>query len=326
MVDFVQDIGGSSTMMIRDLGGTVEFWFKTGPQTWNNQQPWSFFVNGASSGMQYFRLLRGGNWQKFGAVYVGYDQDVGFTIYNSGLGFPTFPMVAHITRTTVPPPPNLLSAQGISTTHIHVVFTSTGDGGSPVLEWQIGYGGSGNAPSFLVGSSGTSDVGPFVSGQLVYFWARGRNAVGWSAWSNRRDASTWRVPDAPTAPQADEITQTSMSTQFFGRGNGGTAFTDHQLGYGTNPSAPTTFVNNITGINDLTGLDPGKVYYLWARSQNSVGWSPWSARTTVVLIAGARVLVGGQYKRAVPYVKVAGVWRLARPWVRDAGVWKETAT
>jgi hypothetical protein len=45
----------------------------------------------------------------------------------------------------------------------------------------------------------------------------------------------------------------------------------------------------------------------------------------LVLIAGARVLVAGQWKRAVPYVKTDGTWKVAEPWVKNAGVWKKTA-
>jgi len=324
MTDYTLGIGGPNVMMIRDLGGWVEFWFKTGSQTWNNDQWWSWGANGTSS-RQKFRLLRGGGWQLFGSVYVTYDQTIRFTIEGAGLGWATTDFYQHIQRTTVPSPPTMQSVTPISSSAFHVVFTGNYDGGSTVLEWQIGYGGSSNYPSFLVGSGGTSDVGGFVSGQKVYFWARGRNALGWSDWSNRGEGFTWRVPDPPSAVSVSEITQTSMHTQFFARGDGGVAFTDHQLGYGLSSTAPTIFVNNITGINDLTNLDPGKTYYLWARSQNSVGWSAWSSRTRVNLIAGARVLVGAEWKRAVPFVRVGGVWKVAEPWVKTAGAWKRTS-
>jgi hypothetical protein len=325
MVDYTVGISASSTMMIRDTGGVVEFWFITGSQTWNNDQQWAFAANGGTSGILKFRLLRGGNWQKFGAVYVGYDQDVTFTIYGSGIGFPTYSFTHHIYRQTVPQPPTILSVEPNSTTEFHVVFQGNNDGGSPVLEWQIGYGSSSNGPQFTVGSSGTSDVGGFTAGQRVYFWARARNALGWSGWSVRGESTTWRVPDAPSIVYTSQIKQTSVRTQFYGGFNGGLDFTDHQLGYGTDPDDPTDFLNNLSGIHTLTDLDPGAIYYLWARSENAVGWGPWSARSQVILIAGIRVLVGFEWKRAVPYVNVGGVWKVAKPWVRNAGVWKQTS-
>jgi len=325
MADYTVAISGSSTMMIRDTGGWVEFWFITGPSTWNNDQQWSFVANGSGSGTLEYRLLRGGFWQKFGAAYVAFDQDVSFTIFGSGLGFPTYTFTHHIYRATVPPPPNFASATAISTTQIHTVFYSGGDGGSAVVEWQVGYGSSSSGPSFLIGSPGTLDIGGFTSGQRVYFWARGRNAIGWSGWSNRRDATTWRVPDAPGIVSTSLVKQTSVRTQFVGQGNGGTAFIEHQLGYGLDPVTPAVYVAGPTGIHDLTGLVPGGTYYFWARSRNAVGWGPWSKRSQVNLIAGSRVFTDNVWKRAVPYVKVGGVWKVARPWVRNAGVWKETS-
>lgn len=325
MADYTVNISGSTTLMIRDTGGNVEFWVKTGSQTWNNQQPWSFHANGSSSGTRYFRMLRGGFWQKFGEVYVGYDQDVRFTIVNSGLGFPTYDFWQHISRSTVPGAPVMQQAYPISSSTIHVVFQGTTDGGMPILEWQIGYGPNSGGPSYLVGSSGTSDVGGFSSGQSVYFWARGRNAIGWSSWSNRLMATTWRAPDPPRPVNVSAVTQNSVFTQIVDQHDGGTAILERQLGYGLDPDNPTTFAGEFSGENSLTNLDPGKRYYFWGRSRNSVGWGPWSERREIDLIAGARVLVGNDWKRAVPYVKVGGVWKVVRPWVRDAGVWKESS-
>lgn len=326
MADYTVDISGSTTMMIRDTGGNVEFWLRTGSSTWNNEQGWSFHANGGDSGTRYFRLLRGGAWQKFGEVFVGYDQDVRFSVYGSGLGFPSYDFWHHISRTTVPGPPSIYQTHAISPTHIHVQFSAGYDGGSPVLEWQLGFGASSGYPEAYWGSGGTSDVGPFVSGTRVYFWARGRNAVGWGPWSNRTEATTWRVPD-PTSPIVfSNVTQTSVRTQFGDGFNGGTEIVERQVGYGKNPSTPTSFaVGDITGVNNIQNLDPGKTYYFWARTRNSVGWGSWSERRQVELIAGARIYSGNQWKRAVPYVKVSGTWRVARPWIRNAGIWKETS-
>lgn len=326
MVDYTVGIGGSSTMMIRDTGGWVEFWFQTGSQTYNYDQQWSYSANGGYSGTLEFRLLRGGNWQKFGAVYVQYDQNVSFTVYNAGLGFPTYTFTHHISRSTVPPPPNLLSTTPISSTQVQVIFQSTGDGGSTVVEWQIGYGPSSTYPTYLVGSSGTSIVQPFVPGQRTYFWARGRNAVGWSAWSNRREATTWSVPIRPVKPAILNLEQTSVTVRYlFGDRGSNAPILERQIGYGTDINTPTILVSDADGVVNLTNLTPGGTYYVWGRSRNSVGWSAWSERTEIILIAGARVLVGTEWKRAVPYVNVGGTWKVARPWVKKAGVWRKTS-
>jgi hypothetical protein len=326
MADYTRDIGGNTTMLIRDTGGNVEFWIRTGASTWNNEQQWSFHANGGESGIRKFRMLRGGNWQKFGEVHVGYDQSVRFTIYNSGLGFPTYDFWQHIARSTVPGAPHIHQTYAISSAYIHVEFVGTHDGGSPVVEWQLGYGGNPNGPEAYGGSGGISDIGPFNPGTRVYFWARGLNAVGWSPWSNRTEATTWRVPDAPNPISFTAVTQKTTRTSFVDNFNGGTTVVERQIGYGKDPNTPVSFAAvDSSGINTIGNLDPGRVYYFWGRSRNSVGWGAWSQRSQLTLIAGSRIFTGNQWRRAVPYVKVNGVWKVVRPWVRNAGIWKETS-
>lgn len=325
MVDYTQPISGSSTMMIRDTGSDVEFWFRTGEYTWNNDQQWRFVANGHNSGIREFRLLRGGNWQKFGEVRVTYDQNVSFTIYDAGLGFPTHTFTHHIARSTPPQSPNLREATAISSSQIFVRFTGRYDGGSPVVQWQIGYGSLASGPSYSVASDGTTNVGGFNPGQRVYFWARGRNSLGWSEWSNRREATTWKVPDAPAPVTFSNVGQTYVQVQFKDRGIGGTAILERQIGYSVTPTAPDTFVEGLSSVHTLTGLQPGGTYYFWGRSRNAVGWGSWSARTQLNLVAGARVRHEGSWKRAIPYVRVDGVWKVAEPWIRKTGVWRRTS-
>lgn len=326
MADYTVNIGGNTTMMIRDTGGMVEFWVKTGPQTWNNQQPWGYGANGGNSGTLYYRMLAGGNWQKFGEVYVGYNQTVRFTLVNSGLGFPSYDFFQAISRSTVPPAPWTYATYPVSSTEIHVDFASQGDGGSPIQEWQIGYGSNPNYPELYVGSGGNTTVGGFSSGQKVYFWTRGRNLIGWGPWSNRTEATTWRVPYPPSLFGFPVIAQTMVQVSYQDRGDGGQEILERQIGYGKNASAPTDFTNaDISGFQNVSNLDPGKLYYFWVRNRNSIGWGPWSDRAQVLLIAGARIMVDGEWKRAVPYIKVDGQWKVGRPWVKNAGVWKESS-
>lgn len=325
MVDYTRDIGGSTTLMIRDTGTDVQFWIKTGPQTYNYQQPWNGRINNAELGNRTFRMLQGGQWQYIDAWRIDYDQEVRFTIVNSGLGFPTYDFYQEINRTSAPGPPNLYAADAISSTHIHVEFDDGYDGGSAIVERQIGYGTNpDNVQSFWDAPGGEADIGPFNPGTKVYFWARTRNAVGWGTWSNRGEDTTFRNPNAPRPVTFSEVAQTSVRTAFEDRANGGTDVIERQIGYGLDPNTPASFANHISGVNVLTNLDPGKTYYFWARTRNSIGWSAWSDRSQVTLIAGARVFSGGVWRRAVPYVRVGGVWKVARPWVKASGVWKES--
>jgi hypothetical protein len=326
MTDYTVNISASTTLMIRDTGGWVEFWMRTGSSTWNNDQLYSFFANGGSSGTLKFRLLRGGNWQHVNSVYVGYDQNVSFSVVGSGIGFPSYTFTQHIQRSTVPQPPTLVSTNPISSSAFHVVFYANSDGGSAIVEWQIGYGSSWNGPSATVASDGSTDVGGFYSGERVYFWARGRNALGWSGWSNRGWGVTWQVPPEPNPAAFFNVAQKSLGVSFplIQRDNDPPNL-ESQFKYGRDETGSVIdgTVNIDEAVEYLYNLDPGKAYYFWGRSRNSVGWGPWSsAASVVVLIAGARVLVVGTWKRAIPYVRDGGTWKVAEPWVKDAGIWK----
>lgn len=325
MVDYTRDIGGNTTLMIRDTGGNVEFWVRTGPTTWNNEQSWSYGANGGNSPILHYRMVAGGNWQHFGTVFVGYDQDVRFTIYNSSLGFPTYDFWQHISRSTVPAPPSIWQADTLSSTHIRVSISDGNNGGSAIVERQLGYGGNPNGVEYLWDiTAGTTDIGAFAPGSRIFFWARTRNAIGWSGWSGRAEATTWRVPDSPNPVSFTDVDQKSVQTHFNDRFDGGQPILERQLGYGKDPDTATTTVT--ASPSDLiSNLDPGKLYYFWSRSRNSIGWSPWSERSQVLLVAGARIYQGGEWKRAVPYIKVDGTWKVVRPWIRSAGEWKETS-
>jgi hypothetical protein len=329
MVDYVVNISASTSLMIRDTGGWVEFWMRTGAQTWNNDQQYSFFANGSYSGILKFRLVRGGGWQYVNHVYVTYDQDIAFGVIGAGIGFPTYTFNQHIQRSTVPQPPYLTNVYSISSSAFHVDFAGGYDGGSPIVEWQIGYGSSSNYPVSFISSGGSSDVGGFYSGQRIYFWARARNAIGWSDWSNRGEGVTWQVP--PAAPSATfyDVLQTSVGVDMhFQQRSTDPPNLEWQIRYGRDATA--AIIDGTINVDQLVEylytLDPGKTYYFWGRTRNSVGWGPWSPTPIMVtLIAGARVLVVGQWKRAVPYVRTGGVWKVAEPWVKDAGIWKRTS-
>lgn len=325
MADHDVFIGGSTFLRIRDLGYNVEFWVKTGSSTWNSAQPWSYHANGGDSPLLHHRLIGGGNWQFMGGVSVPYDQTVRLSIYDSGLGFPTFNFFQHIQRSTVPGPPNIWETVALSSTSIRVQFADGYDGGSGIVERQVGLGGNPNSPEFYYDSNGNTTVSTFAPGSRVFFWARTRNAVGWSGWSNRTEATTWRVPDAPSPVQTGSQTQTSIWTKIIDAFNGGTDILERQLAYGTDPVTAQVTVSGTAIERTLTNLNPGRTYYFWSRVRNSVGWSSWSVRTTTNLIAGAKVKHDGVWKRAVPYVRHGGVWKVVRPWVRKAGEWEETS-
>lgn len=329
MTDYLQYIGGSTTLMIRDNGGWVDFYIQTGSSTWNNDQQYSFYANNGGSGVRKFRLLRGGNWQYVDHAYVTYDQDVSFTIYGSGIGFPTYTFTHHIYRSTVPQAPTILSVVANSSSTITVSWRLNYDGGSGVVEYQLGWGSSSNGPIYFTGISGDDDTLTGLSpGEHIYCWVRVRNAIGWSGWSNRGEVTTWQVPPVSDPPTFYNVTQTSVGVSFpFTYRGEGPYNEESEFKYGQDPTG-AVIDDTITFseyVEYVYNLEPGGTYYFWGRARNPVGWGPWSGPHTLMLIAGSRVLVSGEWKRAVPYMKIGGVWKVAEPWIKDAGVWKKTA-
>jgi len=330
MTDYTKATGSSGTMMIRDTGTTVEFWLKAGSQTYNYQLPWRYYVNGVTSAWKSFSFQPGGAWQKLGAWSVTTSQTVSFYLGStgtSGLGGPTT-LSVNINRATKPPAPTLLIT-GWTNSSVSVNSNSNGTGGSTVLQWQLGYGTSSTSPTSykdLSLSDGIGTVTGLASGVTYYFWARGRNALGWGAWSTRASAKTNSVPPAPTIPVISAISKTSVKAPFSSTGTGGSAILEYQLGYGSSPTAPSLTVS----IPDpakatASNLTPGISYYFFSRARNAYGWGPWSKPSAAFRTsAGSFVDVNGIKKRAVPYVMYNGVWRIAQPYVKIAGLWKPT--
>jgi hypothetical protein len=225
-----------------------------------------------------------------------------------------------LNRSTVPPPPAGVTANPVSDSVINVMLNQQGDGGSPITAYEIW--ASTNPTSHQWAQSGWHvNFTGLSRGTTYYFWGRALNANGWSGWSVLASATTWDLPQAPDAPVAHNITQTSVYVDFNGNGLGGAPSVNWQIGYGTSQNTPSVVLDG--SVATVTNLTPGGMYYFRARAVTSVGIGPWSAATLVTLVAGAMINHNGTWKRAVPYVRVAGVWKLARPWVKQSGTWKE---
>lgn len=93
-----------------------------------------------------------------------------------------------IQRVPGAPTPNSLNE--IKPTSMRYRFTGTSSGGSPVLEWQIGYGLDADTPEKFLTSDGDDVVGGLLPNRKYYFWSRGRNANGWGPWSTVLSATT----------------------------------------------------------------------------------------------------------------------------------------
>ena len=328
MPDYYMNTGSTGTMLIRDTGGNVEFWINSNNgTTFDHEMPWTSTINGYTyPGYYEYNYNAGAGWRQVAVYYIGTSQTVMFKLGptgTSGLGGPTT-FNQFIFRPVVPSSPSTPAIGTVTSTSVAITFTDGSDGGSAIDSRKIGYGTNGTAPTSEISSDGSDTVTGLTPGTLYYFWAATHNSVGWSAWSARAQATTLRVPDAPTPPSLSNIRPTTIDVTWSAPYNGGTAITSYEVGFSETDANPPDDEEAGTSPHTVASLSPGQTYFFRVRAENAVGWGPWSASVSADTLAGAHLKIAGEWVFGVPYVRDAGVWKLAIPYVKDAGTWKET--
>lgn len=195
MPDYTRGTGSGGIMLIRDQGLSVEFHIQSGQSATFVGSPGfgtNAFVNGAWRGLPNLANYSNRVWRHLGSHNATYNQDVCFHIDASGtqgFGGPT-DFWQYIHRATVPSAPTSLGLDQVGHTTARYRFSGNSDGGSPIREWQIGYGTDPNNVQFTKGSNGTTVIDGLTIGTTWYFWSRGRNDVGWGPWSARSSTRT----------------------------------------------------------------------------------------------------------------------------------------
>lgn len=278
MTDY-QYQNGNLLMMIRDTGTNVEFWLMPDQYTFNHDQPYSYVANGAShSGTAD---IEPSAWTRCAYINVTTDQTVSFTVTDTGLGFPTHTFSQAIDRASAPSAPAKPVLTVRSSTTIELDLGADGANNGAAIDSRQYAGSSVNAvpaTGYHTASNNYQWTG-LVAGTTYYFWERTHNSKGYSPWSAVASAKTWNVPTAPSIPTISNVTDTTVDIAFTDGANNGQAIDTREIGYGTSSTAPTTSVTS-DGSTTITGLTPGAVYYFWARTHNSVGWSAYSSRVT----------------------------------------------
>lgn len=126
-------------------------------------------------------------------VITGLTPDVGYYFWartHNAKGYSGWSGRAYGRMWSVPWAPAAVQLSNITQSSVHAVFVGNYGGGTPVLEYQIGYGTNSTTPQlFLTANNGVADIAGLSPGQTYYFWARGRNAVGWGPWSTVSSAT-----------------------------------------------------------------------------------------------------------------------------------------
>jgi len=133
-----------------------------------------------------------------------------------------------------------------------------------------------------------------------------------------------RDPGAPSAPVISNIDQTTLDLAWTQNPSDGLPVTVYTISYGTATDATGSTTTSDIPTKTISGLNPGVKYYFKVKATNSVGTGPYSSISNATMVAGAYVLDGGVWKKAIPYVRDGGVWKLARPYSKSLGVWQRS--
>jgi len=89
-----------------------------------------------------------------------------------------------------PSAPSVVVLSAITQVSMHAAFTKNSDGGSVITSLQIGYGTSSTTPTTIIEATTSMTIAGLAPATTYYFWARAKNALGYSAWSVVSSAST----------------------------------------------------------------------------------------------------------------------------------------
>jgi hypothetical protein len=82
-----------------------------------------------------------------------------------------------------PPAPSAPVLTNVTQSSVHAKISGNGDGGSPILEWRIGWSTNPAGPPTTWVSGWDIDISNLTPGAKIYFWGQGRNVYGWGALS-----------------------------------------------------------------------------------------------------------------------------------------------
>lgn len=126
---------------------------------------------------------------------IGLSPDVDYWFWartHNALGWSDWSGRSAVMRTLrVPDPPTTPALYNPTMTSIYAWFGHGAyDGGTPIISKQIGYGTNPSGATTIINVGGPTTVENLAPGTEHYFWARTRNAIGWSDWSGRSSMST----------------------------------------------------------------------------------------------------------------------------------------
>jgi hypothetical protein len=106
---------------------------------------------------------------------------------SAGTGIRSLPTIP---TTTVPEAPTPIAVYKATADSLLFRFSGNSSGGTPIREWQIHYGTDSRSGQHAAVSEGTTTITGLIPGTKYYFWARGRNDIGWGPFSKPMSGTT----------------------------------------------------------------------------------------------------------------------------------------
>ncbi|HME55354.1 MAG TPA: PQQ-binding-like beta-propeller repeat protein [Candidatus Lokiarchaeia archaeon] len=178
-----------------------------------------------------------------------------------------------------PSAPRNLQASGESKQVVLAWQTPAGNGGSPIVNYNIYRGTSAGIETMLtnIGNVTTWTDTLVASGQTYYYEVSAVSNAGEGPRSNEANATALAVPLPPCGLVASAGNGQVVLEWQSPASNGGAAIKNYTIYRGTSPGGETnlTTIGNVTTWTD-TGVANGQTYYYKASATNAVGEGPLS--------------------------------------------------
>lgn len=237
---------------------------------------------------------------------------------------------ARIPKAPAAPTINSASPDQITANSMRVRFSGNDNGGSTVLEWQIQYDTSSsfNASPKTVSSNGTTTLTGLQPGTTYYYRARGRNAVGWGAYSSVDSGKTLTAPASPpTSVLLLVQPPTGLDVDWEPPTNlGGGAITAYDIQWSEDQTFTTGVLQAQTAGTvteyEIGGLQPARTYWVRVRANNANAVGAWSTPLSAMIPAGGKAWTGADWKSAVLRAWTGSLWKIALLKYWDGTDWK----
>jgi hypothetical protein len=232
-----------------------------------------------------------------------------------GYGPPSSP-VSFTTGTTAPGAPGAAVVSNIGPTQAFAQWAAPSDmGGAPLIRYELDRATNSSFSQDLVTTGVTStslNMTGLAKNRTYYLRVRAVTSAGNGSYSSTTSFTTSStVPGPPATPTVGTVTPTTAAISWSAPSDtGGLSITGYDVQRSTSPNfvGDAVTVSDNASPNTLSGLVPGKTYYVRVRAKNGTGPGDWSPSATFTTLSGVKVGNGTQWRDAVVRVGNGSEW------------------